>query len=74
MAKCIDCKHSKITDEKAVKKEYECKRYPPTVQMFPAQDNFGRIAIQRITSCPVVEPGDYCGEFEPAPPKISLIN
>lgn len=43
----------------------DCKRYPPTLTVFPVQDQAGRMAFQEYTCDPKVQPENWCGEFKP---------
>lgn len=64
MANCLNCKYGDFSDKNVATGTGYCKRYPPTMHMFPAQDKFtGQMSMQQIVAQPVVRSDQSCGEF-----------
>lgn len=45
---------------------YECRRYPPTANLFQIPAPKGQTGWQKMSVYPPIDPDHWCGEFKPS--------
>jgi hypothetical protein len=60
------CKKCRFAIPRAQDKNFECRRHPPTLGIFPQQTPDGRVVnFQTYSAYPAVQAEHWCGEHKP---------